>query len=69
MVSVYYSLIAIIGEAGCEEPPERPAFSTNIFDDRALQQEPSVDYHWFWFSIVILIFFVGVASSYYIIFK
>lgn len=53
---------------------ERPTFSTNIFDEREesepeLQQEQeSFDaHHWFWFSIVIAIFFIGVASSYYII--
>ena len=58
------------------EPPERPTFSTNIFDGRdepepepelQQEQEPSDAHHWFWLSIVIAIFFFGVAASYYII--
>jgi len=61
------------------EPPERPTFSTNIFDGREpepepepepelqQEQEPQVAHPWFWFCTVIAIFCFGVASSYYII--
>ena len=55
------------------EQPERPTYSTNIFDEREepeperQEQEPFDGHNWFWLSIVIAIFFIGVASSYYII--
>lgn len=57
------------------ESPERPTFSTNIFDEREehelepkrQEQEPFDAHHWFWLSIVMAIFLIGVASSYYMI--
>jgi len=66
--------------------PERPPFSTNIFDgcepsppqaqaelrefpehEEIHEHELESDSHWFRLSTVVAIFFIGVASSYYII--
>jgi len=61
-----------VGSEDVVEPPERPTFSTNIFDGREPEPEPEpellpVAHPWFWFCTVIAIFCFGVASSYYII--
>ena len=64
-----------VGSEDVVEPPERPTFSTNIFDGREPEREPEpepepellepqVAHPWFWFC---MIFCFGVASSYYII--
>ena len=51
-----------------EEIVERPAFSTNIFDESEEDTpDDRGDHQMFWFCVVIAIFFLGVVSSYYII--
>ncbi len=65
-----------------DEKSEHPPFQTNIFDEREepepeperiermerqQEQEPFDAHHWFWLSIVIIIFCFGVAASYYLI--
>lgn len=63
------------------EPSERPTFSTNIFDGReeAREMEDQEDQedqiesridrimHWVWLFSAIMLFFGGVAISYYIV--
>jgi len=51
-----------------EEIVERPAFSTNIFDEREEEEVQHVQNHqMFWLCVVIALFFGGVVVSYYII--
>ncbi len=54
-----------------EEMVERPAFSTNIFDESeestADDNGQDSDHQMFWFCVVIALFFVGVVVSYCII--
>ncbi len=59
------------GQINEETTIERPAFSTNIFNDRCECEEeeaqPQNQNQMFWLCVVIVLFFGGVAISYYII--
>jgi len=50
-----------------ETTTERPAFSTNIFDECEEEEPNCIQNQAFWLCVVIALFFGGVAVSYWII--